>query len=86
MYILAQYLLNDDAESNSINVNLSDFEEIHKKINVFNNDFSARLRGAEEKDANLSALINLDFNAALVPFTVRDTLHELKQYYSAYSS
>jgi len=84
MYILAQYLFNKNTESNSININLSDFEKIYTEINSVNNDFSNRLRAAGEKDANLSALTNLDCNATLVSFTIEDTLNELKQYYSAY--
>ncbi len=85
MYILAQYLFNKNTESNSININLSDFEKIYAEISNVNNDFSKRLRAAGEKDANLSALTNLDCNATLVSFTIEDTLNELKQYYSAYN-
>ncbi len=85
MYILAQYLFNKNTESNSININLSDFEKIYAEISNVNNDFSKRLRAAGEKDANLSALTNLDCNATLVSFTLEDTLNELKQYYSAYN-
>ena len=81
---MAQYLFNKDIESNSINIKLSDFEKIYAKVNSVNNDFSMRLRAAGEKDANLSALTNLDCNATLVSFTLEDTLNELKQYYSAY--
>jgi len=84
MYILAQYLFNKNTESNSININLSDFEKIYAEISNVNNDFSNRLRAAGEKDANLSALTNLDCNATLVSFTLEDTLNELKQYYPAY--
>ncbi len=85
MYILAQYLFNKDTESNSISIDLSDFEKIYTEINSVNNDFSIRLRAAGEKDANLSALINLDCNATLVSFTIEETLNELRQYYSAYN-
>ncbi len=85
MYILAQYLFNRDTESNSISIDLSDFEKIYTEINSVNNDFSIRLRAAGEKDANLSALINLDCNATLVSFTIEETLNELRQYYSAYN-
>jgi hypothetical protein len=46
MYILAQYLFNNDIESNSININLSDFEKIYTEVNSVNNDFSMRLRAA----------------------------------------
>ena len=53
MYILAQYLFNKDTESNSININLGDFEKIYAEVNNVNNDFSTRLRTAGEKDANL---------------------------------
>lgn len=84
MYILAQYLFNKDIESNSISIDLSDFEKIYTEINSVNNDFSTRLRAAGEKDANLSALTNLDCNATLVSFTIEETLNELRQYYSAY--
>ena len=86
MYILAQYLFNRDTESNSISIDLSDFEKIYTEINSVNNDFSIRLRAAGEKDANLSALTNLDCNATLVSFTIEETLNELRQYYSAYKS
>jgi len=85
VYILAQYLFNKDTESDSINIDLNDFEKIYSDINSVNNDFSIRLRAAGEKDANLSALTNLDCNATLVSFTIEETLNELKQYYSAYN-
>lgn len=84
LYILGQYIFNKDSESDSININLGDFEKIYSEINNVNNDFSIRLRAAGEKDANISALTNLDCNATLVSFTIEDTLNELKQYYSAY--
>jgi hypothetical protein len=84
MYILAQYLSNRNARSDSIIINLDDFENIYAEINNVNNDFSERLRVAGEKDANLSALTNLDCNATLVSYTLEDTLNEIEQYYSAY--
>ncbi len=84
MYLIAQFLLHKDKNTNAINFNLDDFEKIYVKINEVNNDFSNRLHAAEEKDANLSALANLDCNATLVSLTIDDTLKELKQYYSAY--
>ena len=85
VYILAQYLFNKDTESDSITIDLNDFEKIYSDINSVNNDFSIRLRAAGEKDANLSALTNLDCNATLVSFTIEETLNELRQYYSAYN-
>jgi len=85
MFILAQYLFNNDTDPSSINISLSDFEKIYAEISSVNNDFSKRLRAAGEKDANLSALTNLDCNATLVSFTLEDTLNELRQYYTAYN-
>lgn len=84
MYLLAQYLKNEGQDSNSIDFNLDGFERIFLDIQEVNNDFSNRLRGAGKKDANLSALANLDCNASLVSITIGATLDELKQYYSAY--
>jgi len=84
MFILAQYLFNNDTDPSSINISLSDFEKIYAEVNSVNNDFSTRLRAAGEKDANLSALTNLDCHATLVSFTIEDTMNEVKQYYSAY--
>lgn len=86
MFILAQYLFNNDTDPSSINISLSDFEKIYAEVNSVNNDFSARLRAAGEKDANLSALTNLDCHATLVSFTIEDTMNEVKQYYSAYKN
>lgn len=84
MYLLAQYLKNEGKKSNTIDFNLNDFEKIFSEIQEVNNDFSNRLRGAGKKDANLSALANLDCNASLVSITIEATLNELKQYYTAY--
>jgi len=84
MYILAQYIFNKNTDSNSININLDDFEKIYAEISNVNNDFSKRLRAAGEKDANLSALINLDRSATLVSFTLEDAVNEIKQYFPAY--
>ena len=84
MFILAQYLFNNDTDPSSINISLSDFEKIYAEVNSVNNDFSTRLRAAGENDANLSALTNLDCHATLVSFTIEDTMNEIKQYYSAY--
>lgn len=86
MFILAQYLFKKDTDSNSININLDDFEKIYMEINSVNNDFSKRLRAAGKKEANLSALTNLDCNATLVSLTIEESLDELKQYFSAYKS
>ena len=86
MFILAQYLFNNDTDPSSINISLSDFEKIYAEVNSVNNDFSARLRAAGEKDANLSALTNLDCHATLVSFTIEETMNEVKQYYSAYKN
>lgn len=84
MYLLAQFLLHKHKNTHAINLNLDDFENIFSEINEVNNDFSHRLRSAEDKDANLSALSNLDCNATLVSLTIDDTLEELKQYFTAY--
>jgi len=86
MFILAQYLFNNDTDPSSINISLSDFEKIYAEVNGVNNDFSERLRAAGEKDANLSALTNLDCHATLVSFTIEETMNEVKQYYSAYKN
>ena len=84
MYLLAQYIVNKDTDIHTINFNLDDFEKIYSQIKEVNNDFSIRLSKAGKKDANLSALSNLDSNATLVTMTIEDTLGELKQYYTAY--
>ena len=84
MYLLAQFLMHKDQNTHAVNFDLDDFDKIFAKINEVNNDFSNRLHAASEKDANLSALSNLDCNATLVSMTIKDTLTEVKQYYSAY--
>ena len=84
MFLLAQYLANEDLSINSIDFNFDDIENIYSKINETNVDFSRRLAAACEKNANLGALVNLDCNATLVTMTVEETLREFKRYFSAY--
>ena len=84
MYLLALYMGNKDTGTHTINFKLDDLEDIYEQIKKVNSDFSGRLAAACEKDANLSALSNLDSNATLATMTVDDTLNELRQYYTAY--
>jgi hypothetical protein len=84
MYLLAQFLVKKDTDTHTINFDLDDLEIIYSQIKEVNNDFSIRLSKAGKKDANLSALSNLDSNATLATMTIEDTLSELKQYYTAY--
>jgi len=82
MYLMAQYFLKGNTDS--IHVKLEELNKIYSQISVVNNDFSSRLAEAGEKDANLSALSNLDCHATLVTMTIEETLAEFRQYYSAY--
>jgi len=82
MYLMAQYFLKGNTDS--IHVKLEELNKIYSQVSVVNNDFSSRLAEAGEKDANLSALSNLDCHATLVTMTIEETLAEFRQYYSAY--
>ena len=84
MFLLAKFLLHKESNSHSVNFDMDEFENIFTAINEVNNDFSGRLRAAGEKDANLSALANLDCNATLVSLTIEETLNQLREYYTAY--
>jgi len=84
MYLLALYLVNKDTGTHAINFRQEDLEDIYSQIKKVNTDFSIRISMAGEKDANLSAISNLDSNVTLATMTIEGTLNELKQYYTAY--
>jgi hypothetical protein len=82
MYLLAQYLRKQEGLPHDHE--LSDLAQIYADVSKANKDFSQRLAHAAEKDANVSALVELDVFASMVQLLAEDAINQLKPYYSAY--
>lgn len=63
---------------------LNGLAQIYSDVSKANKDFSQRLAQADEKDANVNALVELDVFASMVQLLAEDAIGELKPYYSAY--
>ncbi|NTW89036.1 MAG: hypothetical protein HGB26_07950, partial [Desulfobulbaceae bacterium] len=57
--------------------------EIYQAVEEVNRSFALRLLAAAKKDANVNAMVNLDCQAKLVPFTIEDLLEEMEGYFVA---
>ncbi len=82
MYLLAQYFLHKQGEE-------ADFElvglvEIYRNLQIINSALAARLRAASEKDAAVNAVILLDLFAKALPYTISDSLDEMRHLFTAF--
>ncbi len=82
MYLVAQYIL--EQEGRPSDRSLHGLAGIYAEVSKVNKDFSHRLAQAAERDANVSALVELDVFASMVQLFVEDAVHDLKPYFSAY--
>jgi len=82
MYLLAQYLRKQEGLPHDWDLNV--LAQIYSDVSKANKDFSQRLAQADEKDANVNALVELDVFASMVQLLAEDAIGELKPYYSAY--
>ncbi len=82
MYLVGQYLAR--LEGKSPQWDLSGLSDVYVKVNQVNQDFFQRLSCAAEKDANLSALSNLDVFASMAVFALEEAVFDLRPIYGAY--
>ncbi len=82
MYLLAQYfrrLLGREAD-----LDLDGLVDIYQALQQVNQSMIERLRAASEQDAATNALVLLDLFARAMPYSVEDSLEEVRYVFSAY--
>ena len=82
MYLVSQYLVKLSGKTPEWDLN--GLASIYASVNQVNQDFFQRLSSAAEKDANVSALSNLDVFASMALFSLEEAIRGLKPIYQAY--
>jgi hypothetical protein len=82
MYLLAQYFLSRQGQP--ADLNLDGLSTIYRNLQVLNTAMAERLRAASDKDAAVNAVVLLDLLAKALPFSIDDSLAELRHLFMAY--
>jgi hypothetical protein len=81
MYLVAQYLRRQAGATTESG--LEGLKKIYSEVGQVNRDFSERLSGAAQSDANVNALVHLDAFAKIIPLAADDLLKKIAPYFSA---
>ena len=81
-WLMAQFFI--FRQGGTPDLSLEGIEKVYAKVTQVNRCIAERLRHNVEKDANLNALVNLDFFAAMAPMAIEDVVAELEPYFSGY--
>ena len=65
-------------------LSLAGIEKVYASVTEVNRCIADRLRNNADKDANLNALVNLNFFAAMAPMAIEDVLEQLEPNFSGY--
>ena len=76
MYLLAQYFIRK--QGGEADFELEGLVEIYRNLQMVNTALAARLRAASEKDAAVNAVVLLDSFAKILPYTIADSLDEIR--------
>lgn len=82
MYLLAQYFRRK--EGGEADMDLSGLAQIYKDLQVVNNHMAKRLRAASDKDATVNAVVILDLFAKALPYTIEESLQEIRHLFAVY--
>ncbi len=76
MYMLAQYFLNEKAET--VDLHMDGLTQIYRDMEVVNLKLVERLKAATKGDSTVNAVIILDLFAKSMPFVLEDRLEEFR--------
>jgi hypothetical protein len=82
MYLLAQYFRRKQGDE--ADMDLSGLAEIYRNLQVVNMHMARRLRAASDKDATVNAVVILDMFAKALPYTIDESLQEIRYLFSSY--
>jgi hypothetical protein len=82
MYLLAQYLRRK--QGLDADLELEGLKKIYSNIQLINVAMSERLRAITDKDIALNALVILDSFAQFVPFSIDESLDEIRHFFTSY--
>ena len=82
MYLLAQYFRRQQGDETDFDLN--GLVEIYENIQILNQAMATRLKSAAEADAAVNAVILLDLFAKALPYSISDSLQDIKYLFSMY--
>ena len=82
MYLLAQYLRRK--QGLDADLELEGLKKIYSNIQLINVAMAERLRAITDKDVALNALVILDSFAQFVPFSIDESLDEIRHFFTSY--
>ncbi len=82
MYLLAQYFLHK--QGGEADLELDGLVKIYRNLQIINSALAARLRAASERDAAVNAVILLDLFAKVMPYTINDSLDEIRHLFAPF--
>lgn len=82
MYLLGQYYL--DRQGRTADWGLARLASLYKDLQIVNGAMAQRLRSASEKDAAVNAIVLLDLFAKALPYTIEESLEEIRYLYRSY--
>jgi hypothetical protein len=82
MYLLAQYLRRK--QGLDADLELEGLKKIYSNIQLINIAMAERLRAITDKDVALNALVILDSFAQFVPFSIDESLDEIRHFFTSY--
>lgn len=81
-WLMAQFFILRKGETPDLT--LTGIEKVYANVSEVNSGIANRLRNNADKDANLNALVNLNFFAAMAPLAIEDILEQLEPNFSGY--
>jgi hypothetical protein len=82
MYLVAQYFRRK--QGLDADLELEGLKEIYSNIQLVNVAMAERLRAISDKDVALNALVILDSFAQIVPFSIDESLDEIRHLFTSY--
>lgn len=76
MYLLAQYFIRK--QGGEADLDMEGLVKIYRNLQIVNTALAARLRAASQQDAAVNAVVLLDSFAKIVPYTIADSLDEIR--------
>ena len=82
MYLLAQYFIRK--QGGEADLDMEGLVKIYGNLQIVNTALAARLRAASQQDATVNAVVRLDSFAKIVPYTIADSLDEIRHLFMSF--
>lgn len=82
MYLLAQFFIRK--QGGEADLDMEGLVKIYRNLHIINTALATRLRAASQQDAAVNAVVLLDSFAKTLPYTIADSLDEIRYLYMSF--